>query len=299
MTDRKFRFGVVGGQLRDVAQWTAFARRVEDAGFATMLVPDTFNVSSPFVALASAATVTTQLRLGTFVLATPLRTPGSIAWESASLDRLSGGRFELGMGAGRPDAAAEADVLGLPWGSPARRVEQLAEAIRGVRAVFATAADVAARDGGRPLGGYDYLRPVQQPAPPMLVAGAGRKVLTLAAREADIVGLGVSADSGEDVLAEKVAIVRDAAGDRFDELELSFNIFSAGESEIPPWMIERFGVDPAKIADNQSLAVLTGSPDTMADVLQRRRDRFGISYVSVNAMAMEAFAPVVERLAGR
>jgi probable F420-dependent oxidoreductase len=287
MTDRRFRFGVVAGQVQDLAQWTGLAKHVEDMGYDTLLSPDTFNVAAPFVSLAAAVAATIRLRVGTFVLVAPFRSAASIAWDTASVDRLSGGRFELGLGAGRPDAVGEAELLGLPWGSPGRRIEQLDQVIAGVRSIFTPDADVP-----------DYLRPTQLPHPPIMVAGAGPKLLALAARQADIVALGIPGNAGEDQLGEKVRVVREQAGDRFDDIELSVNTFAVGDVDLPPWMVNQFGVDPALTRDNQSIAVLTGDTDTIVDVLQRRRDRFGVSYVTVNAMAMDAFAPVVERLAG-
>lgn len=298
MSDRKFRFGVVAGLSDDLEGWTTTAKRAEDAGYDVLLSPDTPNVGSPFVSLAAAAAVTTRLRLGTFVLATPTRTPGLIAWETASLDRLSGGRFELGLGAGRPDAAAEAELLGAPWAGAKRRVEQVSEAITGVRAVFA---DAVAKEnsGGRGFGGHSFLRPQQRPGPPVMVAGAGKLLLGVAARQADIVALGLGGSAGEDELAEKIGIVREQAGDRFDDLELSVNVWAAGDSTVPAWMAGAFGLDLSTAVDNKAIAVLNGSPAEIADVLTRRRDQFGVSYVTVNSLAMEGFAPVIERLAGK
>src|SRR6266702_4350221 len=117
MADRKFRFGVVAGQANDLDQLAAFVRQTEDAGFDVVLSPDTMNLAAPFTTLtAVAATLSRTLRVSTFVLAAPLRPPTAVAWEAASLDRLSGGRFELGIGAGRPDASREAARLGVPWG---------------------------------------------------------------------------------------------------------------------------------------------------------------------------------------
>ncbi|HEY4017697.1 MAG TPA: LLM class flavin-dependent oxidoreductase, partial [Pseudonocardiaceae bacterium] len=136
----------------------ALARQVEDVGFNTLLMPDTVNVAAPFSALAAAAAVTTELRLGTFVLAAPLRPAAAIAWETASLDRLSDGRFELGLGAGRPDAAREAELFGLPFGTPGERVDRVADAVRAL--------------------GDDR--------PRIMIAAAGKRMLGLAGREADI-----------------------------------------------------------------------------------------------------------------
>jgi probable F420-dependent oxidoreductase len=295
MSDRKFRFGVVAGLAEGLDGWTRTARWVEDAGYDVLLSPDTPNVCAPFVALTAAAAVTTRLRVGTFVLAVPLRVAGSIAWDAASVDRVSGGRFELGVGAGRPDAEREAAIIGMPWGSARQRVAQVADAISGVRSVYA---DTFAAAGGGPLAG-GFLRPEQRPHPPILVAANGPSLLGIAAREADIVAFGVPGTAGEDVLAEKVALVREQAGDRFDDLELSINVFAAGGSTVPAWMTGAFGLDLSQATGNRAVAVLNGSPAESADVLLRRRDQFGVSYITVNALAMEAFAPVIELLAGK
>jgi probable F420-dependent oxidoreductase len=296
MSDRKFRFGLVAGNAETMQQWAGIARRAEDAGFDVLLSPDTPNVAAPFVSLAAAAAVTTRIHVGTFVLAGPMRTPGLVAWETASLDRLSGGRFELGVGAGRPDAEAEAAILGAEWRSPKGRVAQVGELIEQVRQVHADASAAAERPG-RPVGGY--LRPEQRPGPRVLVAGAGRSLLGVAARQADIVAFGLAGNAGEDALAEKVALVRAEAGDRFDDLELSVNVWSAAGSSVPPWMAGAFGLDPAQAVDNKLVAALNGSPAEIADVLLRRRDQLGVSYLTINGLAMEAFAPVIELLKGK
>jgi probable F420-dependent oxidoreductase len=300
MADRRFRFGVVAGQVVSAQQWSALARRVEEVGYDTLLVPDTFNICAPFTALASAATVTERLRVGTFVINAPLRNPASLAWEVASLDKLSGGRFELGIGAGRPGAEGEAGALGVAWGTPGQRVASVADTIARLRAVAADA-DAAAERGGTTSSGNvpEYLRPTQRPYPPIMVAASGPKLLTVAAREADIVAVGMAGSAGEQDLAERIRVVRDRAGDRFDQLELSVNVFSVGDAELPEFAIRFFGLDPKASKDNQAIAVLNGSPETIADVLLRRRDEFGVSYITVNSFAMEPFLPVLERLAGR
>ena len=293
MSDRKFRFGVVGGMATDITQWTTFAKWAEDAGYDVLLSPDALGVGSPFVALGAAAAVTTRLRLGTFVLAVPLRTVGSIAWDTATVDRVTGGRFELGLGAGRPDAANEAELFGLPWGSGKRRIEQVAEAIEGIRRIYAQQAAAAARHIP------SFLVPTQQPHPPIMIAAAGPALLALAAREANTIAFGLAGGATEEALAAKVAGVREQAGDRFDDIELSINIWSACGSAVPPWMASTFGIDVAGATDNKVLSVLNGTPQEAADALLRRRDELGVSYVTVNSLAAEAFAPVLELLSGR
>lgn len=293
MVERAFRFGVVAGQVESQVRWAEFARRVEDSGFHTLLVPDTVNVAAPFSALASAAAVTTNLRLGTFVLAAPLRPATSIAWESATLDRLSDGRCELGLGAGRPAAAQEAELFGLPFGSPGERVDQLAQTLRVLRETF---------EDSRPSGPYaqvNYLAPIQRPRPPIMLAAGGKRMLDLAAREADIVNLALNPASGDAEVAEKVALLRELAGTRFDDLELCYNTFAVGDGQLPSWLTRQLGIEPEQVTGNKALAVLTGSPAQIADVLLRRRSELGISYIAVNQNAMAGFVPVIDLLTGK
>ncbi|MFD2416281.1 LLM class flavin-dependent oxidoreductase [Amycolatopsis pigmentata] len=285
MADRVFRFGLVAAPMPGAA-WTDLARRAENLGFSTLLVPDARGVLSSFACLAAASAATETLRVGNFVLAAPLRSPGSIAWDSATLDQLSGGRFELGLGAGRPDAAGDAKILGVPFGSAGERVRRTGEIIEEVRGLFADA-----------LAGNEELRtfqPVQRPGPPIMVAAGGERLLGIGARQADI--LAVQGRSEEDMHA-KLRVIKDAAGDRFDDLELSTNVFAIGDAELPPW-IAQFGIDTSQAVDNRLIAVLNGDLSTAIDVLKRRRETFGISYVTINAFALEAAAPIVEQLAG-
>jgi alkanesulfonate monooxygenase SsuD/methylene tetrahydromethanopterin reductase-like flavin-dependent oxidoreductase (luciferase family) len=258
MTDHLFRFGAVAGQATGGDSWTRLARRAEDLGYATLLIPDTLGTLSPFSAAAAAAAVTTTLRVGTYVLSVANRTPRAVAWESATLQSLSGGRFELGLGAGRPDAERDAAELGVRFGTPGERVERLAETIDAVKDV------------------------------PILVAAAGTRLLRLAAAKAATIALGLPPHYTEEQVAAKLDELYELAGDRFPGLELAMNLAAAG-AEPPAWL------GPL---DDTATGVLRGTPDEMAQVLRRRRDRLGISYVSVNAQYMDAFAPVVERLAG-
>jgi probable F420-dependent oxidoreductase len=286
--ERRFRFGAVAAFGRSGQEWAATARQVEQLGFATLLCPDGTGTLAPFQALSAAAAVTSTLRLGTFVLASPLRTPGEVAWESASLDVLSGGRFELGLGAGRPGAERDAARIGVPFGPPADRIRRLEQALDAVRARYA---------GSDGASGHDPVRGVQQPQPPVLIAGHGPKMLHLAAREADTLALGLPPRSTEDDLEAKAGQVREIAGDRFGRLELNLNIALVGD-DVPSQAAAWLGADPGELIRNGSVTVLTGSARQMADTLLRRRDRAAVSYVSVNAQFAERFAPVIELLAG-
>jgi alkanesulfonate monooxygenase SsuD/methylene tetrahydromethanopterin reductase-like flavin-dependent oxidoreductase (luciferase family) len=139
---------------------------------------------------------------------------------------------------------------------------------------------------------------VQRPHPPILVAGWSRRILSLAAREADIVALGGAPTTSEAAFAERVGWLRDEAGDRFADLELNVNLMAVGD-RIPGWISHQMGLTAADLAASGSFVALAGTVEEMCDELQRRRERVGISYVLVADELMEALAPVVERLAGR
>jgi probable F420-dependent oxidoreductase len=284
---RNFRFGAVTGFGRSGQEWAATARRIEELGFSTLQCPDGTGLLAPFQALSAAAAVTTALRLGTYVLASPLRTPGEVAWESASLDLLSGGRFELGIGAGRPDAERDATRLGVPFGTPAERIRRLEQTLEAVRTRYAGSDEASRRDA---------TRGVQRPRPAVLIAGNGPRMLDLAAREADTLALGLLPRSTEDDLAAKADQVREIVGDRFDRLELNLNIALVGD-DFPPQAAGWLGADPHELIRNGSITVLVGTARQMADTLLRRRDRAAVSYITVNAQFADRFAPVIELLA--
>lgn len=267
MTTRPFRFGVVAGFASSADAWTGIARRAEHLGYSTLLVPDTLNTFSPFVAAAVAASATTTLRVGTYVISSPYRTPAAVAWEAKTLHTLTGGRFELGLGAGRPNSEQDTEKLGLAFGSPAERIERIAQTV-------------------------DLVQDM-----PILIAAAGTKLLRLAAQKADIVALGVPVTTTEEQLAAKLDELYELAGDRFEQLEVTVNLAAVGD-ELPGWLARQIGSDPHEVVANGGTGILTGTVDEMVETLQRRRDKLGISYVSVNGQFMEQFAPVVERLAG-
>jgi probable F420-dependent oxidoreductase len=269
--DRRFRFGIVAAQAKDGQQWAATARQVEGLGYESLLVPDNLSGLAPFPALAVAAAATTTLTVGTYVLAAPYRPPAEVGWESATLDLLSGNRFQLGLGAGRPAAAAEAERLGREFGTFGERVDEVVAAIE------------AARE--------------RAPGLRVLVAGSGPRLLERLVPYADTIALGLPPTADEDALAAKVALLRGLAGERADDIELNVNLLAVG-TETPPWLRQHLGIEVADLAAQGSAAVLTGSLDDMVDTLSRRRDLLGISYVVTNAGFMAALAPVVERLAG-
>ena len=272
MTEREFRFGVVAGRAQTGGEWTATARRAEELGYDILLVPDTLHTLEPFAALAAAAAVTRTLRVGTYVLSVPNRAPGLVSWATESLQLISDGRFELGLGGGRPGAERDATVLGRDFGTPADRLARVADAVADARKL--------------------------DDPPRILVAASGPRMLRLAAERADVVALGLPPQSTEPALARAVETVRAAAGDRLDEIELHLNVAAVAPTveSIPDWLSRMVGGDPRAMAAGGGIAFLTGSPERIADLLCRRREEFDVSYIGVSSLFMEEFAPVLELL---
>ncbi|RSM40730.1 LLM class flavin-dependent oxidoreductase [Amycolatopsis balhimycina DSM 5908] len=272
MPQKAFRFGVVAGATEGGAKWLATARRAEELGYSTLLCPDSLDLPTPTAALAAAAAATTELRVGSFVLASPLRTARAAAWEAHSLTVVTEGRFELGLGTGRPEMRQQAEELGLPYGSGQERLDSISETV----------------DHVRRLDGDAHT--------PVMIAAGGPKARHLAGLKADIVTLAGGVLTTREEMAEYVGEIRAAAGDR--DLELAMNIWVIGD-EIPPWIRGFLGVDAETLVEHDSLGILRGDIDAMAEELERRREELGISYVSVNSAFIEQFAPLVERLTGK
>jgi alkanesulfonate monooxygenase SsuD/methylene tetrahydromethanopterin reductase-like flavin-dependent oxidoreductase (luciferase family) len=274
MTTGAFRFAAQAVPY-DGAAWLGTATRAEELGYSTLLMPDGLQLLSPLPALALAAGATTSLRVGTFVLASPLRAPRLAAWDAHTLSLLTGGRFELGIGTGRPEVEEESvRLLGQPPTTGARRLALAERTIDELRLL----------DGERHT--------------PVLMAVAGPRARAVAAAKADIVTLAVGPLASREEVGRLVAEVRAAAGERAGRIEFAMPIFVVGD-EVPAQMRRFLQTDMDTLIARDSLLILRGSPQRMADELQRRRDTLGISYLSVNAAFIEPFAPVVELLAGR
>jgi probable F420-dependent oxidoreductase len=315
---RRFRFGVIGEDIATCDQLLAESRRAEALGYSTLLLRDHF-VSEPFgeqfapmVALMAAAAATSTLRVGTLVLDNDYRHPVLLAKEAASLDVLSGGRFELGLGAGW--LRDEYERAGLAFGPAGVGGERVQESIHLLKRLL----------GGSPttVGGSHYSvsglttfpRPAQRPHPPILVGAGSRRMLGIAGRHADIVNIlpkalpdgTISDDLSERspaTVARKVGWVREAAGERFGELELGM-VASVAVGEDARHQAERLAAERgwgAAAADKvlEMPSVLAGPPERIAEDLQARRERLGLSYYVVSNANMEAAAPVVDRLTGR
>jgi probable F420-dependent oxidoreductase len=292
-------------------EWVEKARRVEQLGYSTFLVPDHFvNPFEPFVALSIAAEATKTLRVGTFVCDNDFRHPALLAKEAATLDFLSGGRFELGLGAGWH--GGDYEQTGIPFDPPGVRVSRLEESVKIVKALFEE--EPASFEGKhyKINGLLGQPRPVQQPRPPVMIAGGGKRVLSIAAREADIVaflfrtrpdGSGGDIPSGSaEETDKKVALVKEAAGERFDRLEFNSLVYQVVITEDRRKSAEEVVANLTRPGYTVDLILdmphaLFGTLDEIVEQVETWRERFGISYVTVVEETMET--PVVERLRGR
>ncbi|HXX61284.1 MAG TPA: TIGR03621 family F420-dependent LLM class oxidoreductase [Candidatus Sulfotelmatobacter sp.] len=311
---RPFRFMAEAGAIVSGDELAATARRAEAMGYSVLLLTDhLIEQLAPIPAMTAIAGATSRLRVGTFVLNNELRHPAVLAQDLATIDVLSGGRLEVGIGAGwnKP----EFDHLGLAFEPVPARVARLVEAVAILKGCFGDG-PFSYRGEHYRITDYDAQpKPVQQPHPPLLIGGGGRRTLELAAREADIVGLAPRVLAGERTdprsitfaaAAEKIDWVRAAAGDRFDRLE--FNVYP---SSSPIIITDHARAEAAKIRDRLlartgyeltedeilgSPHVFIGSVDGLVAKFQDLRERLGIS--SFMTGRIDELAPIVERLVG-
>lgn len=306
---RPFRFATFAYQATDRRDWEEQARRAEANGYATLVMPDHFlNPLTPMPALAAAAAVTTTLRVGCIVFANDYRHPALLAKEAATLDLLSGGRFEFGLGAGWYQE--EYERTGIPFDSAGQRISRMREALDIIRALWGDG-PVHFQGEHYTIAGLDGLpKPVQQPHPPVFIGGTGPRLLRLAGSQANIVGFVPKTlpRGGHDwlastpqLLAEQVGWVREGAGDRFDQIELSAVAFRAIVTDQPQVVASRlapdYGITPEQLLASPDF--LIGSVEAMVERLLERRERFGISYIEIDARDADRFSPVVSRLSGR
>jgi probable F420-dependent oxidoreductase len=285
------------------------ARRLEAFGYSALLIPDHVigtQLWSVFPALTAAAVATTKLRVGTLVIANDFRNPLLLAREFATLDLVSGGRAEIGLGAGW--ATRDYESLGIHYDRGRVRVERLAESVRLLKRLF-TEEKVTHE------GTYYHLKEaqvapvaVQKPHPPIQIAGGGREILSLAGREADIVGI-VPRFSGEGKIreqhevtaagsAEKVAIVREAAGDRFGEIELSMflDVTLADDPEATVRDLAKQLDRPADQITESAYRVIGSIEDVRRRVLEMRQ--LGFTYFCLRGPNVEELGPLVGEMAG-
>ena len=280
-------------------------------GYTTLFLPDHFSDQLGVIsALMAAADATTKLRIGSLVFDNDYRHPVVLAKEAATLDLLSDGRLDLGIGAGW--LVSDYESAGIPYDTAGIRIDRLVEAVAILKKCFSGQAfsfsgkHYTIKDfEGSPL-------PVQKPYPRFLVGGGGRKMLTFAAREGDIVHVNYNLNEGRinpklvqtgmaDATDQKLAWIREAAGDRMDEIELGFTVFFANVTEdresLAHALAPSMGFEPRDVLEMPHF--LIGTIDQIVDDLKHRRDRFGFSDVIVPGEAAEQLAPVVERLAGK
>jgi probable F420-dependent oxidoreductase len=275
MSDRPFRFGVSLFGVGSRQEWQDRARAVEDSGYDVLHVVDHLvGGPAPFPALVAAAAATTRVRVGTYVLNTGILNADYLARDVADVHRLTDGRLELGLGAGYVEAEYEA--AGVPFGTAGERVRRLERTLAGTLALLAEQPD--------------------KPVPPIMIGGAGDRVLRLAGREADIVSFPPGAAGSEETLAQRVQVAREAAGGR--DVEFNLLVVAAGRNRDELALGRIRGA--TGVADDEKAAqlpcVLVGSPREVADRLRYLRDRFGVSYFSVFEPDMAFFAEVIPLL---
>lgn len=313
---RPFRFGAGIAGILPRQAFIDTSKEIESLGYSTMLLSDHLvDQYAPFSALGVAAAVTTRLRLGMFVLNNDLRHPAVLAQELATLDQLSDGRLEVGIGAGwnRP----EYDSAGIGFDSSGTRIERMGEAVTILKGLFKEGPFAFSGSHYRVRGFEDLPRPLQRPSPPLMIGGGGQKTLSFAAREADIIGLAPRAirpglsdvrSCMADGTREKIGWVKAAAGDRFAGLEFNtyptFHPVTVTDQprpvarQIGDRFRQRYGVDLSDDEILDSPHVFLGSVDHLVEKCLGLRERFGITYIFIGGEFRE-FAPVVERLAGR
>jgi probable F420-dependent oxidoreductase len=294
---------------RSAAHWIEIARRAEALGYDVLLMPDHMTDQlAPLPALTAAAAATTTLRVGSFVFANDYRNPVMLAREAATLDLLSGGRLEFGIGAGwnRSDYRQ----LGIAYDAPKIRVDRMEEALTLIKRLWTE--EKVTHDGAHYHVRDATLlpRPMQRPHPPVMVGGGGPRMLRIAAREAQIVALApaVNVKGGPHLrtltvgsLAERVARLRRLAGKRFAELELNVIVFDAQVTNTRQSLVKLVAgyLKAAVTGVVASPFFLYGSRASLVETLLDRRQRLGISYVALPGTAMTAFAPIVAELRGK
>ncbi len=309
-SQHKFRFGVQCGGEHDGASWRALAKNIEALGYETLYLPDHFidTVLAPLPAMAIAAEATDTLRVGALVMDNDYKHPAILAKETATIDVLSGGRAEMGIGAGW--MKVDYDALGIPYDTPGTRIARLDEALQVIKGCF-SGEQFSFAGEHYTVSDYTSLPKPAQPKIPILIGGGGPKILGLAGREADIIGINpnlrigaITADaaknaSGEETL-NKIEYIKAGAGDRFDSIELQIRYFVHAIVDDRQGFAEAMA--PAFDATASDLlgsgAALFGTIAEMIDTLVQRREEWGVTYIVVGNDFYEQFAPVVAALAG-
>jgi probable F420-dependent oxidoreductase len=308
---RRFRFGVQLNQAFDGCSWTESVRELEALGYSTLFVPDHVDSGmGPLTAMAAAVTATTTLKVAPLVLDCDFRHPGIVSRELATIDLLSEGRIEVGLGAGWK--RVDYTQTGIPMDRPGIRVDRMIEHAKVLRALWSGAPVDFSGEHYEITGLVGSPAPHTPGGPPVIIGGGAPRVLRFAGEFADIVGVNPSIHSGEidtdaardaqaDRIDQKLEWVREGAGDRFDDLELNAWVAAAEFTDDPVGFADQvaplFGA-----ADGEELLsspmTLIGNVASLIDELNRRRDRWGYSYIVVPGDHARAFAPLVAALAG-
>jgi probable F420-dependent oxidoreductase len=305
-----FRFAVQVSQAASTDGWKALARKSEDLGYSTLYVPDHLDDQwAPLIALTVAAEATTTMRVGALVLDNDFRHPVVLAKEAATLDVVTGGRFELGMGAGW--LRTDYESSGIPMEPAAVRIAKLAESLDIMRAMWGNGEATLDGEFYQVRGAKGTPAPTTPGGPPLVIGGGSKRILTLAGQCADIVsvvpslaagavGTEMAAESVVEKYADRVAWARAAAGDRADQLE--FQCWTAAVQVVPnaaeviDGLSALFGLTPDQL--RAAPLVLVGTVEEIVETLQARREALGFSYIVVHEAEMEALGPVIAHLAG-
>ncbi len=308
--ERPLRFGVqlTGADSRDA--WIEKAKRAESLGYSVVTIVDHIGEQlAPIPALTAIAMSTASIRLGTMVLANDWRNPLLVAREAATLDWLSSGRFELGIGAGW--LTTDYEQLGIPYDRPGVRVERMAEALELIRDLLSGKRITHTGPHYRLTNASCFPLPIQKPHPPLVVGGGSRRILTLAGRLADVINVHTNlgaehvvgdqskADISTEAARRRFEWVREGAASRLQEIELGLRIFIASVTDRPESAAadlgRRWQLGAAELLE--SPYALVGSLDHMIEGIMKRRQEFGATYFTWNEPEMERMAPVVRRLA--
>lgn len=309
--DRPFRFTVQASHLAHPDQLVPLARKAEDLGVSVLTVADHLDDQvAPIPAMMAAALATTTLRVGSMVLSNDYRHPVMLAKEAATVDVLTGGRLEFGIGAGW--MSEDYRMAGMTMDRPGVRIERLEEAIDVILAAWS---GEPVEFSGEHYRVTDYIGtplPHQRPHPPLFIGGGGRRILSLAGRRADTVGLNpiltsgvIDANAGPNATHEateqKIRWIRDAAGERFEDIELQTRIHLVLVTDDRDGTFDAlaggFGLTPSDAA--RTPHALCGTVDQIVDDLIERRETLGISSIGISASSLDDMAPVIERLADR
>lgn len=309
----RFRFAVqASAGAKNAKEWSELANKAEKLGFSTLFVPDHLDDGqlSPIVAMTAAAMSTTTLKVGSLVFNNDYRHPVLLAREMATLDLLSGGRLEVGIGAGWK--RTDYDQSGIEYDKPGARIARLGESLEIITSLLKKGTSSFSGGYYNTNGAVGLPTPASPGGPPLIIGGGGKKILSLAARYADIVGINPSLAAGEigedlrnsvspERFDERVAWVREAAQDRFESIELQCLTFIVSVVEDRhSWLNQvgpQFGLNAEQILEIP--IVLVGTEDEIVATLIERRERFGLSYWVIHQHEMDEFAPVVRKLSGR